>query len=190
MNESEWNDLQRLWKSSPQHAEPVVAELERLRRRRRWLIAGVASEAVIAIAGLGAGIALIVNGGLFFVVTGLATCTFVAIVCALSLWIWRLPQPRPEDAVEHAVTVALQHARVGVRHATAMFWGNIAGIVFAAAMALARGFMTTEATLGGYVAIGGVLLMLAAWLAFAFRYYQTRSAALARLEAIAAALER
>ncbi len=29
MNESEWNELQRLWKSSPQQAEPVVTELER-----------------------------------------------------------------------------------------------------------------------------------------------------------------
>jgi uncharacterized sulfatase len=46
-----------------------------------------------------------------------------------------------------------------------------------------------EAALAGYVAIGGVQLMLAAWLGIAFRYYQTRSAALARLDAIAAAME-
>ena len=185
MNESEWSDLQRLWKSSPQRAAPVVAELERLRRRRRWLAVGTAAEVIIAIAGLSVGIALIAHGGLFFVVSGLATCTFVAVVCALSLWVWRLPRPRPEDAVEHALTVARQHARVGVRHASSMVWATIAGLVFAAAMALARGFLTAEAHLGGYVAIGGVLLMLAAWLAFAFRYYQERSAALARLDAIA-----
>ena len=49
-------------------------------------------------------------------------------------------------------------------------------MVFTAVMALARGLLTTDATLGGYVAIGAVQLMLAAWLAFAFRYYQTRSA--------------
>ena len=189
MNESEWNDLQRLWKSSPQHSEPVVAELARLRRRRRWLVAGVAGETIIAVAGLSVGIALIIHGGLFFVVSGLATCTFVVVVCALSLWVWRLPQPRPEDAVEHAVAVARQHARVGVRHAVSMVWATIAGVVFAAAMALARGFLTTEATLGGYIAIGGVLLMLAGWLAFAFHYYQARSAALARLDAIAAAMD-
>jgi hypothetical protein len=70
-----------------------------------------------------------------------------------------------------------------------MVWATIAGLVFAAAMALARGFLTAEATLAGYIGIGGVLLMLAGWLAFAFRYYQARSAALARLEAIAAAMD-
>ena len=56
-------------------------------------------------------------------------------------------------------------------------------------MCLARAFLTTQATLAGFVAIGGVLLMLATWFALAFRYYQARSAALARLDAIAAALE-
>lgn len=188
MNESEWNELQRLWNSSPERAEPVVVELERLRRRRRWLVAGVAVESGIALVGLAVGVALVANGGVFFVVSGVATCAFVALVCALSLWVWRLPQPRPEDAVEHAVAVARQHARVGVRHAASMIWATVAGIVFAAAMSLARGLFTTEASLGGYVAIGGVLLMLAAWLAFAFRYYQTRSAALARLDAIAASM--
>jgi len=41
----------------------------------------------------------------------------------------------------------------------------------------------------GYVAIGGMQLALAVSLALAFRYYQARSAALARLDAIAAELE-
>jgi hypothetical protein len=57
-------------------------------------------------------------------------------------------------------------------------------------MALARGLLTTEAALGGYVAIGVVQLMLAVWLAFAFRYYQARSAAFAKLDAIVAELQR
>jgi hypothetical protein len=189
MNESEWNELQRLWKSSPQRAEPVVAELERLRRRRRWLVVAALMETVIAVAGLSVGVALIVRGGTFFVVAGVATCVFVALVCALSLWVWLMPQPRPEDAVEHAVAVARQHARVGVRHATALIWALVVGMVFAAVMALARGFLTDTAALAGFIAIGGVQLMMAAWFAFAFRYYQARSAALARLDAIAVALE-
>ena len=53
MNESEWSELQRLWKSSPEQAEPVVAEIELLRRRRRWLAVAAVSETIIAIAGLG-----------------------------------------------------------------------------------------------------------------------------------------
>ena len=189
MNQSEWIELQRLWKSSPQHAEPVVAEIERLRRRRRWLAVGVAIETIIAIAGLSVGVALLTRGGTFFVVTGIATCAFVVVVCALSLWVWLLPQPRPEDAVERAVAVAQQHARIGVRHATATIWALVVGMVFMAVMALARGLLTETAALAGYIAIGIVQLGVAAWFAFAFRYYQARSAALARLDAIAAALE-
>jgi hypothetical protein len=189
MNESEWNELQRLWKSSPQQAQPVVAELERLRRRRRWLAVGVAIEAIIAVAGFGIGIAVLTRGGTFFVVTGIATCVFVVLVCALSLWVWLLPQPRPEDAVEHALTVARQHARIGVRHATATIWALVLSMVFAAAMALARGLLSDTAALAGYVAIGVVQLGVAAWFALAFRYYQARSASLARLDAIAAALQ-
>jgi hypothetical protein len=49
--------------------------------------------------------------------------------------------------------------------------------------------LTTEANLAGFAAIGAVQLMMAAWLAFAFRYYQSRAADLARLEAIANSLE-
>jgi hypothetical protein len=166
----------------------VVAELARLRRRQRWLAVGVAIEALIAVAGLSVGVALLTRGGTFFVVTGSATCAFVVLVCALSLWVWRLPRPRPEDAVEQALAVARQHARIGVRHATATIWALVAGMVFAAVMALARGFLSDTAALAGYVAIGVVQLGVATWFALAFRHYQARSAALARLDAIAAAL--
>jgi predicted Co/Zn/Cd cation transporter (cation efflux family) len=190
MNESEWNELQRLWKSSPLKAEPVVAELERLRRHRRWLVAGIAIETIIAIAGFGVGAVLIAQGGTFFVVYGIVTCLYVVAVCALSLWVWRLPQARPEDAVEHAVAVARQHARVGVRRATAMIYALIVAMVFVSATALARGFLSDTASLAGYVVIGVAQLVLAAWFAFAFGYYRARSSALARLEAIAAELER
>ena len=190
MNESEWNDLQRLWTSAPREAAPVVAELERLRRRRRWLILAAAIETLIAVAGIVAGAALIVRGGTFFVVSGIATCVFVVMVCALSLWVWKLPQPRPEDAVEHALAVARQNARIGVRRATALIWGLVAALLFCAAMALARGFLTDAAELAGFVVIGVAQLVIAAWLALVFRYYQARVAALARLDAIAAALER
>ena len=58
MNESEWNELQRVWKSLPPDAEPVAIELERLQRRRHWFAAEIVIEAVIAVAGLGvAGVA-------------------------------------------------------------------------------------------------------------------------------------
>jgi hypothetical protein len=189
MNESEWNDLQRVWKSSPQQAEPVAKELERFRRGRKWLPVNLVVQAIIALAGLGVGVGLVARGGTFHVVAGCATCAFVATVCVLALWAWlTAPQPRPEDAVRHAVAVAQQHARVTVQQWVATIWGLIAGLVFAAAMAFARGFFG-EATPGGFVVIGGIQVMLAAWFGLAFRQYRARSADLARLEAIAAALE-
>jgi hypothetical protein len=190
MNESEWNDLQRLWKSSPPQPQPIIEELERLRRQRRWFAAEIVTGVVMSVAGLTAGIAMIVRGGTFLIVGGSTTLLFVAAVCALSLWARSLPKAHPDDAVGHAVAVARRSALAGVRYAASMIWAGIVGVVFTAAMALARGLLTAEAQLGGYVAIGSVLLMLAAWLAFAFRYYQERSAALVRLEAIADELAR
>jgi hypothetical protein len=188
MNESEWNELQQLWKTSPPQP-PIIEELERLRRRRRWFAAEIATGVVMSLVGLTVGIAMIVRGGTFLIVGGSATLLFVAAVCALSLWGQFLPKARPDDAVGRAVDVARRNALAGVRYAASMIWAGIVGVVFAAAMALARGFLTAEAHLGGYVAIGSVLLMLAALLAFAFRYYQERSATLARLDAIADELE-
>jgi len=189
MNEGEWNDLQDLWRSGPSPPALVKEELERLRRRRKWLAVEIVGSTIIALAGLGLGVALIVNGGTFFVASGSATCVFVAAVCSIAVWGLRAPKPLPEDAVSHAVAVARRNARAGVRHAASMIWGAVVGLVFAAFMCLARAFLTTEATLAGFAAVGGVLLMLAAWLALAFRYYQARSAALTRLDAIATALE-
>lgn len=189
MNEGEWNDLKDLWQSGPPPPAVVTEELERLRKRRKWLAAEVVGSSIIALSGLGVGVALISNGDTFFVASGIATCVFVAAVCFIALWALRAPKALPEDAVGHAVAIARQNARAGVRHAASMIWGAVVGIVFTAFMCMARAFLTTEATLGGYVAVGGVLLMLAAWLGFSFRYYQARSAALTRLDAIAAALE-
>jgi hypothetical protein len=190
MNEREWHDIQRIWKSAPQQAEPITKELQRFQRRRKWLPFDLVVQAIIALVGFSVGVAMIARGGAFFVAAGSATCAFVTTVCALSLWAWlTAPLARPEDAVGHAVAVARQHARATVQQAAAMIWALIAGLVFAAAMAFARGFFGTEATLGGYVVIGGIQLMLAAWFGLAFRHYRARSADLARLEAIAAALE-
>ena len=70
MNESEWTELQQLWKSAPAPAEP---------RRHRAAVdsravatAGsrleVIIEAVIAVAGLIAGVLMIVRGGSFLVI--------------------------------------------------------------------------------------------------------------------------
>jgi hypothetical protein len=188
MNESEWAELQGLWKSSPQQAQPVVTELARLRRWRKWRVVAGASEVLVAVGGLIVGITLIGAGDPFLAVAGTATCVFVVAVCALSLSVWLTPQPRLDDAVEHAVATARQHARVGVRHAAALVWAFLASMVFAAAMALARGLFSETAPPAGYVVVGGMQLALAVSLALAFRYYQARSAALARLDAIAAEL--
>lgn len=188
MNENEWAELQGIWTSSPQQPEPVVAELARLRRWRKWRVVAGVSEMLVALGGLVVGGTLIAGGESFLVVAGVATLVFVAVVCALSLRVWLTPQPLPEDAVEHALATARQHARVGVRHAAALIWAFVASMVFSASMALARGLLSEAAALGGFVAIGALQLALAAALAIAFRYYQTRSAALARLDAIAAAL--
>jgi hypothetical protein len=190
MNDNDWNELQRLWTSLPPQAAPVKTELERLRRRRGWTAAGIAVETLIALAGLGVGIWQLTRAeGLFVVVAAVATIVFVVAVCALSAWARLAPRPNPTDAVARAVAVARRHALIGVRIATATIWAIVAGMVFAGVMALARGLLTTEATLEGYVAIGAVQLMLAVWLACAFWYHGTRSAALARLDAIAAELQ-
>jgi hypothetical protein len=189
MNESEWTELQGLWKSAPQAAEPVVTELERLRRWRKWRVVSGFSEVLIASAGLIVGITLLGAGEPFLIVAGVATCLFVVAICALSLSVWLLPRPRLDDAVERAVTTARQHARIGVRHAATLVWAFLASMVFAAAMALARGLLSETAPLAGFVAIGGMQLALAVSLGVAFCHYQARSAVLARLEAIAAEIE-
>jgi hypothetical protein len=189
MNEGEFNDLKDLWQSGPSPPAVVTEELERLRKRRKWLAVEIVVNSIMALVGLGVGIALISNGDTFFVASGIATCAFVAAVCSIALWGLRAPKALPEDAVGHALGVARRNARAGVRHAASMIWAAVVGIVFTAFMCLARAFLTTQASLAGFVAVGGVLLMLAAWLAFAFRYYQARSATLTRLDAIAAALE-
>lgn len=189
MKDSEWTDLQRLWKSSPPYPAPVAEELERLARRRKWQAIELAAGSVVGLAGLAVGITLILRGDAFSIFAGTAACVFVAVITALSSWAWLAPQPRADEAVSRALAEARRNARAGVRHAASMIWATVAGMLFTAAMALARGFLTIEANLGGFVVIGAVQLMLAAWLALAFRYYQTRSAALARLDAIAGALE-
>lgn len=189
MNESEWSELQRVWQSLPPEAEPVAIELERLQRRRHWFTAEVVVEGVIAIAGLSVAAWTIARGGTFFVVSGIATCVLVAVVCTLSARARMAPRPNLDDAVGRAVAVAKQHVLVRVRLAAATIWGIVAGMVFSGVMALGRALLTTEANLAGYLVIGAVQLMLAAWLAFAFRYYQSRTADLARIEAIADSLE-
>jgi hypothetical protein len=185
MNEREWAELQGLWKSSSQQAKPVITELARLRRWHKWRVVAGVHEVLIAVGGLIAGITLLRAGDPFLTAAGAATCVFVVVVCALSLSVWLTPQARLDDAVEHALATARQHARVGVRHAAALVWALLAGMVFATAMALARGLLSETAALAGYVVIGGMQLVLAISLALAFRYYQARSAALARLDAIA-----
>ena len=130
MNESEWNELQKVWKSLPPKAEPVAIELERLRRRRRWFAVEIFVEGVIAVAGLSVAAWLIARGGERLVVGGIAICVFVAVVCALSAWARLAPRSNPDDAVGRAVAVARQHAVVRVRLAAATIWGLVAGMVF------------------------------------------------------------
>lgn len=189
MNDSEWTDLQSLWRSSPHQAEPVADELARLLRWRKWRVVTGIGEVAIALAGLIVGVRLIFSAEPFLRVAGVATVVFVVVVCALSLTVWLAPRPQPEDAVERALAAARQHARVGVKHAAAVIWALVASMVLASVVALARGLLSDTAELQSFVAIGAMQLALAASLGLAFRYYQARSAALARLDAIAAALE-
>ena len=189
MNDNEWNELQRLWTSLPPQAAPVTAELERLRRRRGWSAVGIGVETLLALAGLAVAIWLLTQGGAFFVVVGVATIVFVAAVCALSAWARMAPRPNAADPVARAVAVARRQALLGVRFAAATIWAIVAALVFSAVMAFGRGLLTTEAQLAGFVALGAAQLVLAVWLACAFWYYGARSAALARLDAIAAELQ-
>lgn len=190
MKDDDWNDLQRLWQSLPPQAEPVVAELERLRRRRGWSTAGIAIETLIALGGLGMAIWLLTQGGAFFVVAGVAMMVFVAAVCALSAWARMAPRPNPADEVARAVAMARRHALLGVRFAAATVWAIVAALVFSAVMSLGRGLLTTDPQLAGFIVLGAVQLALAVWLACAFWYYGARTAALAKLDAIAAELQR
>ena len=159
------------------------------RRWRRWFAIEVVIEAVIAVAGLIAGVWMFVRGGSFLVVSGIATFVLVAATCALSAWARSAHAPRPDDPVP---TRRRRGEAARVRACAARsshdLGGSPAGMVFTAVMALARGLLTANPTLSGYVAIGAVQLMLAVWLAFAFLYYQGCSADLAKLDAIADSL--
>jgi hypothetical protein len=190
MNDVEWNELQRVWKSGPPPAAPVAAELERLGRGRRWAAAGIAFETAIALAGIAFAVWTLTRAGAFHVVTGIATLMFVAVTCALSFWARRVPQSRADDPVRRALGAARRHAQVSVRLAAATIWALIGGVVFAAAMLIARATLTANATLAGYGAAGVILLFVAAWLALAFRHYRRRSADLVKLDALAAELDR
>lgn len=190
MNDVEWNELQRVWKSGPPPAAPVAAELERLGRGRRWAVAGIALEIAMALAGVAVGMALLTRAGAFHVVTGIATLMFVAVTCALSFWARRVPQSRADDPVSRALGAARRHAQVSVRLAAATIWALVGANVFSAAMLIARATLTADATLAGYGAVGVIQLFIAAWLALAFRHYRKRSADLAKLEALAAELDR
>ncbi len=189
MNDREWNELQQLWKSGPAQAAPVATELERLGRGRRWAAVGIAVEALMAVAGFALSVWMVTRGGAFLVVAGVTAGLFTAATCALSVWARTVPRPNLDDPIGRAVAVARRSVFVSVRVAAATIWALVVGQVFAAVMAFARALLTTEANLAGYVAIGGVQLMLATWLAFAFRHYQKRSADLAKLDAIAAQLQ-
>ena len=148
MNESEWNELQRLWKSSPPQAEPsrraraaapaaTVARrrdrhradhrrrgLGRRRRadrpRRRVLRRQRRRDLCLR------------RGGLR------------AVGCGRGWRRSRAPRtpsstPSPSRGSTHAC---------GVRHAAATIWALVVGMVFTAVMALARGLLTTRPTLG------------------------------------------
>jgi len=161
-----------------------------LRRRRGWSSVGIAVETLIALAGLGMAIWLLTQGGTFFIVVGVAMIVFIAVVCALSAWARMAPRPNAADPVAQTVAVARRQALLGVRFAAATVWAIVAALVFSSVMALGRGLLTTDAQLAGFIALGAVQLMLAVWLACAFWYYGARSAALAKLDAIAAELQR
>ena len=87
MNESEWNDLQRLWKSCRlRRPNPSPSSSSGSAGGGGGSPSRSSSKRSSPSPGLSVGVALIARGGTFFVVTGIATCAFVAAVCALSLW--------------------------------------------------------------------------------------------------------
>ena len=48
MNEGEWNDLKSLWQSGPAPPAVVTEELERLRKRRKWLTFEIVGSSLIS----------------------------------------------------------------------------------------------------------------------------------------------
>ena len=195
MKHHDWNELQKLWTSLPEHAEPVGRELERIRKFRPWWIVSSVVEILIAAAGIAFGGWLLARGDALELAVGAATILYTVAICWLSLRARRVARVRLDDPVTQAVADAVRNARLSVRLAAATIFAMSCAMAFTAVIAITVGLLAPPpppppaAAGAGYVVIGAANLILAAWLLFAFLYYRRRSADLARLEAVAASLE-
>jgi hypothetical protein len=194
MKHHDWNELQKLWTSLPEHADPVGRELERIRKFRPWWIVSSVVEILIAAAGIAFGGWLLARGDALGLAVGAVTILYTVAVSWLSLRARRVARVRLDDPVTQAVADAVRNARLSVRLAAAMIFAMSCAMAFTAMIAITVGLLAPPpppppaAAGAGYVVIGAANLILAAWLLFAFLYYRRRSADLARLEAVAASL--
>lgn len=190
MSGTDWNELERAWRSLPATATPAVEELQRARRWQWWSVAYVFGEVVTAICGFLAGGWLLARGDTFSIVMGVSTIVFVAAVSAASYWARSLKGERVDDPVMQTVASAIQRVETGLRLARATLWSVCAGLGWIAVLA------TSVHLLGGatgyprgYIAIAVALFWLALVLAGTIVYQQRRAGDLARLKAVEAALK-
>ncbi|MDZ4870517.1 MAG: hypothetical protein SGI91_24590 [Alphaproteobacteria bacterium] len=181
---TDWDDLERVWRSLPAKAAPAADELRRL-ARWRWLSTLVVwSEVATAIAGAAVGVWLLVQDDF---VLGVATLAFVAAVSWSSWWARSLAPAKADDPVMLAVELAVRRARIGTRLAFAILWSVAASLVFVAVFVL---LMDHAVPLGrsSLAILGVVLIWLAVWTGGTLFYLLRRIRDLARLEALKASL--
>jgi hypothetical protein len=186
---SDWNELERLWRSLPPKAAPAAEELQRLRRWRWGSLALIVGDGVMTIVGLIAGAWLLTRGGHFAVLLGMATIAMVVVAAGLSWWARSIHQVRLDDPVAQAVAVAVRRARIGVRLAVATQWAVCMGLAFTAFVTLVRALDARTDTGVGFMAVAVTQIWMAVCLAGAILYHRKRTADLARLEALADSLK-
>lgn len=185
MREQDWPLLAEAWRDIPHDPTPVIAELNRI-GRRRWVarLSGI-GEVMIGATGIVASVWFLLQGQAL--VGGLALA-FVLVVSGLSIWSRCLAPPDEGDTILAATAAARRNAALGVRYANATLWAVCAGSLFVGLLTL-LGF-------GGWVpepapyAVGLAVLWLSGWLAGGIIHLRSRSQDLRRLEVLYAALVR
>jgi hypothetical protein len=181
---TDWDDLERVWRSLPANAAPAADELRWLARWRWLSTLTVWTEIATGIAGAAAGLWLLVQDD---VLLGVATLIFVAVVSWSSWWARSLAPAKADDPVVLALEVAVRRARIGVRLAFAILWSVAACLVFVGVFVF---LMDHEAPLGrsSLLIIGVVFIWLAVWTGGTLFYLWRRLSDLARLQALKASL--
>lgn len=192
MSTPNWNDLERLWQSTPA-AEPAKAIIRAQQRRRFASALNDFAEGIVAIAGVAFSIWVMTLDRPFALLMGSGTLLITVFASVASL-VARFPRraARPEDSVAAELDAAIHRARVSARWGFATFWIVAACLVFFAVLAFAWSTMpelppaTARRML---VALGIWTVWTAAWQAFGIAHYLRRSRELARLEEIRRLLE-